>query len=144
MPGLVPGIHVFLFMTLAHDALEQRALAAEQRALAAEARMRETEQRAEEAQARVREMEERALASEAILALLKTQWPDVFDASGAVRVSGADERDRLAQLAEAEERVRNLEERAITAEGALREAQFRARDMEQRALASEELIARGR
>lgn len=120
----------------------------EQRAVAAEAALRASEQRAIAAEARMRESEQRAAASEAslielaaMLARVKTQWPDIFDASGVVRAPAASERDRLAQLAAAQERARNLEERAIAAEGALREAQFRARDMEQRACAAEELIA---
>ncbi len=134
----------------------------EQRALTAEAGVREMEERALaqvgstrlaplnelisgepeiSAEARLRELEARERANEELLAQLKTDWPDIFDASGAVRAPCADERDRLARLSEAQERARNLEKRAIAAEGALREAQFRARDMEQRALASEELIA---
>lgn len=120
----------------------------EQRAIAAEARVQETEQRALTAQAQTRESEQRAAASEAglielaaTLARVKMQWPDIFDASGAVRAPAASEREGLAQLVAAQERARNFEERAIAAEGALREAQFRARDMEQRACAAEELIA---
>jgi len=48
------------------------------------------------------------------------------------------------RVAEAQERARALEQRAILAEGRLREAHHLARDMEERALAVETLIARGR
>ena len=131
-----------------HDENKERASVLEQRALAAEARLRESDQRALKAEAQMRESEQRAAASEAGLIELaamftrvKNEWPDIFDASGAVRAPAASERDRLAQLVAAQERARNFEERAIAAEGALREAQLRARDMEQRACAAEELIA---
>ncbi len=113
----------------------------EQRALAAEARLREMQERAIEGEARLRELAARESALEAILAQVKTDWPDIFDASGAVRPPCGDEREMLAELIEAHERARNLEERAIEAEGRLREAQRHGRDMEGRALAAEELIA---
>ena len=136
-------------------ALQRRALAAEtqmqemeQRALAAIAQLREMEQRALASEAQVRDMQERALASEArsraleaMLARLKKEWPDIFDASGALVAPDADERDARARLADAQQRARNLEERATMAEGRLREAQHHARDMEQRACAAEALIA---